>query len=193
MSSIKHNPLDVEATESDDTQRLNISAAFPPPKNRFLSRAFTIIFSIPAVVALLLLLGALFVFYPREEAAASLHRLSHAATKKDAESAIPVNHDILAPAPVPAPAPAPVPVSAAGATPAPQVIDPFDGPSCFAGVNEGDHCEGFVGAYGITSIERLVQMNPGLQCNAGGMMTVGHSIYIRKGQGCGTECTKELC
>ncbi|OQV23476.1 putative High choriolytic enzyme 1 [Hypsibius exemplaris] len=62
---------------------------------------------------------------------------------------------------------------------------------CLARVNPGDTCELFIRGYQVYDINRLMQMNPGLQCASD--MKVGTLIYIRRDQGCGTSCTPQLC
>ncbi|OQV23459.1 hypothetical protein BV898_02580 [Hypsibius exemplaris] len=190
--SVKYNP--VEAFEAEVNAHTSKSSA--PVRSGFLARFPACLFSIEALVCVVLLLGTIFVFYPKDSDRPRKHP-HHASLGVAHRNAVPeppqhhpnknIPDDKLAAPNIPAAAAAPA------TTPAPQVIEPFDGPHCFAGVNEGDHCAAFVSGYGITSIERLIEMNPGLTCPADALMTVGHAIFIRKGQGCGTECTKELC
>ncbi|OQV23453.1 hypothetical protein BV898_02575 [Hypsibius exemplaris] len=135
-----------------------------------------------SVVCLAVLLGTVFLFYPRDSAPSRTSHRSSASIREPEDVAL-----VPAAAAVPADAPAAAAQNILG-----ESLD--DEEKCYAGVNEGDHCEAFVSGYGITSVARLMEMNPGLKCpGAGALMTVGHNIVIRKGQGCGTDCTPKLC
>ncbi|OQV23456.1 hypothetical protein BV898_02577 [Hypsibius exemplaris] len=150
-----------------------LDSAHATLRQRFGERGPTIVL---IILGLLLVGGAIFLLYPRQERAepADPHPV-FLPVKEDGTPVAVKNTDAIV------------------AVPNVPVADDNE-PKCYAGVNEGDHCEAFVGGYGITSVARLMEMNPGLKCPGdGALMTVGHNIVIRKGQGCGTECTKELC
>ncbi|OWA50364.1 hypothetical protein BV898_14883 [Hypsibius exemplaris] len=68
-----------------------------------------------------------------------------------------------------------------------------DAPSaiCVAKSHPGDTCEKYMYGYGIFSINRLKQMNAGLNCAED--IKPGTHLTIRNQQTCGTECTPELC
>ena len=63
---------------------------------------------------------------------------------------------------------------------------------CVYQVRAGDYCIKIQEEFGVYSLNRFYNMNPGIHHNCDNLR-IGQIVYVRKDQDCGTECNSNKC